>query len=212
MGFKVSAMPSEFTLGAHPTKDKFLHETRRYISALLSAANPENFPRLMVDQLAPSSGINKFLRYFDCDVKVIIVDRDPRDVFLSDKYIWRTGITPRDPEIFCKWFRDCHESNKNEILDPNHVLKVQFENLVYNYDNEKRKIEEFLGLQNVKHLRPFEGFNPRRSLHNTQLWRVFDDSESLNIIESLLSDYLFNYEQVKENIVVGKEVGEIKRF
>lgn len=212
LGIKRSNMPNELTYGSHPTEERFLKETRRYLSCLLNAANPTNMPRLLIDQLLPSSGINQCLRYFDCDVKVFIVDRDPRDVYLCDKYIWNTGVTPRDPETYCKWFRDCHESNRDEVPDPMHVIKLQFEDMIYNYDREKQKIENFIGLNSADQLRPFSGFNPQRSLHNTQLWKVYPDVQAMNVIEHELKDYLYDFESVKENVIAGIAVNDIKRF
>lgn len=212
LNLKGSCMPHEETIGSHPTEERFLKETKLYIANLLQAANPEDMPRLMVDQLLPSAGINQCLRYFECDVKLLIVDRDPRDVYLCDKYIWRSGITPRDPELFCKWFRDCHESNRGEICDTGKVMKLQFEDMIFNYEREKLKIEQFVGFEKSQHKRPFKGFNPQKSVHNTQLWEVYSEDRAIKIIKENLSEYLYDFDSVKDNVIPGIEVHNIKRF
>ena len=205
-------MSHEETFGSHPTEERFLKETKLYLSKLLEAANPKNAPRLMVDQLLPSSGINQCLRYFDCDVKLLIVDRDPRDVYISGKYIWKNGIIPRDPELFCKWFRDCHESNRDEICDSNKVIKLQFEDMIFNYEREKLKIEEFIGFETGQHKHPFSGFNPKRSVHNTQLWKLYSEDSAIDIIEKSLHEYLYNFDGVNYRAIPGIEPERIKRF
>ena len=55
----------------------------------------------MADQLVPSSNIEKYLRYFK-DIKVVVVDRDQRDLFLFGKYNWRDGVIPTNVEEFSK--------------------------------------------------------------------------------------------------------------
>ena len=205
-------MPKELTYGSHPTESQFLEKTRYYLSNLLREANPEGAPYLMVDQLIPSSGINQCLRYFDMDTKVFLVTRDPRDIYLSDKYVWKSGICPRDPETFCKWFRYTHESNRDEILDYNHVMELQFEDLIFYYDDEIDKIEHFLGLDSSLHCRLFERFNPKLSIHNTQLWKVYSDMKAVDYIEKELDDYLYDFDKVKDVIVKGNEVDNPVQF
>ena len=205
-------MPREQTYGSHPTEEQFLMATRQYLGKLLMAANPEDKPRLMIDQLLPSSGINQCLRYFDTDVRVIIVDRDPRDIYLLSKFVWKDGIVPKDPQVFCKWFRYTHESNRDEAPNPQHVIKLQFEDMLYNYEKEKQRLEYFLGLKAEDHLRPFEGLNPQRSVHNTQLWKVYADHEAVSLIETELAEYLYDFDGISENEVAGIKVENVKRF
>lgn len=207
-----SCLPKEITYCSHPTEEQFLILTRQYISNLIKAANPDNSKRLVVDQLLPSSGINQCLRYFDCQVNVLIVDRDPRDVYLLDKYIFKTGITPRDPHVFCEWFKYTHNSNRDEIPNPKNVMSVQFEDLIFHYAKEKKKIEKFLGLSEEEHISPFSKLNPCVSVHNTQLWKVYGDALAMSVIEKELPDYLFDFDSTKECEICGIQVEKIKRF
>ena len=204
-------MPREQTLCSHPTEDTFIKLTRQYLSELMEAANPDGFPCLMMDQLLPSSGINRCLRYFDMDVKMFVVDRDPRDVYLISKYVYSYAIPPLDPMLFCKWFKYTHDSNRGEKADPNHVLYIQFEDLIYNYDDTVAQVEKFLGFNKTMHLRPFEGFNPQRSIHNTQLWKVYSDP-AIKIIETELKDYLYDFKKHDEKKIPGIKVDVVRQF
>ena len=59
----------------------------------LTIANKEHKPYLMVDQIVPPSNIQRFVRYFK-DIKVIVVDRDPRDLYILAKYVWKDPVVP----------------------------------------------------------------------------------------------------------------------
>lgn len=207
-----STMPKEMTLCSHPSREKFLDCTREYIKRLLEAANPENMPILMMDQILPSSNINKCLRYFPDDTKLVIVTRDPRDVYFSEKFVWHEFVTPYDPETFCKWFDYTHSSNCNETPDPQKVMIINFEDLIYKYKEMVTKIERFLELNPEEHIHPFKGLNPKRSFVNTQLWKKFDDLESLKIIEKSLPQYLYDFEEKRYDNIEGVEVQNSQSF
>lgn len=61
----LNSLPKEITYCGHPTKEEFLEKTRTYVSQLMEAANPQNAPMLMVDQLVPPSEIWRYLPFFD---------------------------------------------------------------------------------------------------------------------------------------------------
>lgn len=203
---KRSVMPNEVTFASHPTEADFLNKTRKYILELMTAANPENKPIIMMDQILPSSNVNKCLRYFPDDTKLIIVTRDPRDVFLSEKFVWKEHVAPTDAKLFCKWFDYTHSSNRDEIPDDNKVMSINFEDLIYKYNEMVPKIEKFLELKPEEHLHPFKGLNPKRSFENTQLWRKFDDIESIRIIENSLQKYLYDFGNVSYGEIAGVDV------
>lgn len=197
-------LPCEMSYCSHPTEERFLALTQDYLHKLFMAANPEKYPRLLVDQLFPSSCINKCLRYFIDDVKVIVVDRDPRDIYFSNLYVWKEYIVPRDVNLFCDWFRYTHESNKGESPNPANVVNIQFEDLIYNYQQEIEKIEHFLNLKDSEHKNPFQNFNPRISIHNTHVWNQYNDMTSVHIIENKLAEYLYDFDAVKDHAIAGK--------
>ena len=212
MKIKKSILPDEYTLASHPSREKFLGITQKYIVNLMNAANPENFPILMMDQMLPSSNINKCLRYFPEDTKVVIVTRDPRDVFFVEKFVWNDNVIPHDPELFCKWFEYTHSSNRDENTDPDKVITINFEDLIYNYAEMVSSLEKFLDLKKEDHIRQFKGLNPKRSYGNTQLWKKFEDPESLRIIEKNLPQYLYHFNEKSYNDIAGIDVNNQKVF
>ena len=99
----LNTMKNEITYCAHPSEEKFLNCTKMYIEDLFgSVCRGAN--TVMVDQIVPPTNLKRYLRYFN-DIKVFVVDRDPRDIFVLEKYVWKDGVIPNNVEDFCKWFK-----------------------------------------------------------------------------------------------------------
>ena len=157
------------TLASNPGEERFLKITRKYTTELLKAANKENKPILMVDQILPSSNIERHMRYFD-NMKAFVVDRDPRDQYLLAKYEWNDSGVPHDVETFCKWFKYVRATKNKELYDEDKVMFIQFEDLVYNYEETTKKIMKWINLSEKNHIRIKEYFNPDISIKNTRYW------------------------------------------
>lgn len=203
-------LPKEITYCSNPGKEKFLSLTQDYVSKLMSCLNEENKPYMVIDQVLPSSNIEKGMRYFKDDIYVIVIDRDPRDVYMLCKTIWRWDhIFPHDSvETWCKWFKYVRESagerNKNK-----NVLYLQFEDFIFNYDKVNKQIEELTGLKPEDHTVKFSRMNPKRSVHNTQIWKKNTKwADDIKKIEELLPEYLYDFSKVKEEDVVGIDTKE----
>ncbi len=210
---KRGILRKEYTLCAHPSEEKFLEATKKYTSALMRAANKENKPYLEIDQLVPSQNINRVLRYFEDDVYVFVVDRDPRDVYALAKYVWGYDICPTGTvEEFCDWFLYNRKSGKKEVLDEKKVIKIRFEDLIYKYDETKARIEEFVGLTGAEHTAQFAKFNPKRSVHNTKIWTKYCSEGDIKVIEERLSEYLYPFDEVEKAEIKGIDVNETTAF
>ena len=203
---KASVLPREITYCSNPGKEKFLKETKTYTSNLINCLNDDNKPYIVVDQLVPSTNTAKCLRYFNDEMFVFIVDRDPRDVYILCKTVWRWDrIFPNDSvETWCKWFRYVRENSKNQ--KDQHIMYLQFEDLIYHYDECVEKIEEFTGLKKEEHTSRFKRFNPKRSYFNTMIFKRDKRWEKdIKKIEELLPDFLYDFSKVNENMVQGVE-------
>lgn len=189
----LNTMKNELTYCSHPTEEKFLKLTREYIEQLFSSVCGEA-ETVMVDQIVPPTNLAYFLRYFN-DIKVAVVDRDPRDVFILEKYVWKDGIIPTDVETFCKWFEYTRSHRANDNLNTDNIQYIQFEDLIYHYDETSTSIAKWLDLDEAHHTKKRQIFNPSKSLHNTQTWKKYTcDMKEIQYIESRLSDYLYDFE------------------
>lgn len=205
LGFKrISVLPNEITYCSNPGSDKFLMATQEYTSNLLNHLNPNNKQYLIVDQLVPSTNTAKAMRYFKDEIFVFIVDRDPRDVYILCKTRWRGDrVFPRDSvEKWCEWFKYVRQHSQNQ--ENNHILFVRFEDLVYKYEESIRLIESFVGIDSKEHIAPFQKFNPKKSVYNTQIFsRDKRWKKDIEIIEKLLPEYLYDFSSVDESCVIG---------
>ena len=83
------------------------------------------------------------------------------------------------------------ESEKK--CNSNKVLRIRFEDLIYNYDDEVKRITKFLGFTSKDHINKKSRFDPDISIKNTQLFRKKEYQEESKIIERELEKYLYNF-------------------
>ena len=187
-------------------EEVFLEATRNLVDNLVTKLNPENKPYVMLDQLVPPSNIERYKRYVN-NLKVIVVDRDPRDIFLLEKEVWRGTVAPTNSvEEFCKWYRWTRNTAKKGI--DGDTLFIQFEDLIYQYQTTVKTIEVFLDLKACDHVGIKSSFNPQKSINNTQLWNVYTQySNEMQYIYEHLTEYCYDFPlDVKSDRVNVKEL------
>lgn len=187
----LNTMRNEITYCSHPSEAKFVALTKEYIENLFSSvANEEKY--LMVDQLVPPTNLERYIKYFN-DIKIVIVDRDPRDIFVLEKYFWKDGIIPTDVETFCKWFIYTREHRKIDDLNNKNVKFIRFEDMIFDYDNTTKELAQWLGLDLKKQINKKKFFNPNKSMKNVRTWeKVAVQQEEIRYIEKILSDYIYD--------------------
>lgn len=191
----LNELPNEITYCSYPTEEQFLKYTRKYIEKLFQVANQNNRKNIIVDQIVPPSNLNHYLRYFD-DIKVFVVERDPRDMYLAEKYVYKGAVIPTESvEVFCKWYEYSRRHRKFENYDTEKVMFIRFEDLIYKYQETTEKIVKWLGFSKENHILPGKKFNPNKSIKNTRMWEKFPQaSEEVKIISESLKEYLYQYE------------------
>ncbi len=186
----LNTLKNEITLGTHPTEEYFLKCTKDYIEDLFSSV-ADGKEIVMVDQIVPPTNLRRYLRYFN-DLKVVVVDRDPRDVFVLEKHVWKDGVIPTDVDVFCKWFKTTRAHRSTDNLETDNITFVRFEDMVYDYDKMENRLISFLGLNPEKHSKRRQIFNPDISIKNTRTWeRIKCNPEEIRTIERELEDYLY---------------------
>lgn len=187
--------PKQKMYFSYPTREEFYKKTKAYTNELCRAIDPEGkYGFIFMDQLVPPTNISKYFNYFN-DLKVIVVDRDPRDLYMLNEHSWKESWIPsHDIDIYIKWFRLLREHQKHEVEDPKKILRLRFEDVVVNYDESVEKITEFLGLKPEDHIYKKKYFNPEISIKNMGLYKKSSDSkeiEKLNRIEKELEEYCY---------------------
>jgi len=181
---------------SRPSQTEFLIETRRYLFNLFKNYARENKLRFIVlDQAIPTINIDKAMRYFD-EIKLIIVDRDPRDIFVdlvTQKILIGPELLNEDAaEKYMLWHKTLRVNSeylKNNVKSKN-VLRLQFENLVLNYDQCIKEIISFLDTE-MNHINKQLFFRPDESRKNIGLWKNYPHQEQMNKIYKELQSSCF---------------------
>lgn len=176
------------------SKEEFYNKAKIYTDKLIKAMKiDKKYNFLALDQLVPPDHNQTYLNYFN-DLNIIIVDRDPRDLFLLEKYQYKHKWVPYDDiKKFVKWFRLIREHRKNEIKSDN-VLYINFEDFIYDYDNSIDKVASFTGIDKTKWNSKRKYFNPDISIKNTKKWLVYSKAkEEIKYIEKELKEFLVEY-------------------
>ncbi len=181
---------------AFPTEERFYQTASAFIREFFSMAQGHNQGVLLLDHLILPHNVFRLPRYFSGnELKVIIVDRDPRDVYIDiRKRQERDGEIPPipvDPKEYVHFWITLRELERSVEL-PDQVLRIQYEDLFYKYDNTVSLIEEFCGLVPDQHKCPGRFFNP--SMSKTYLTQYKTDNKwttAIEYIENNLQEYLY---------------------
>ena len=184
-------------------KDKeFYKYSHEYIYDIIDKVS-RGKDNIILDQFLLPFNLYRIDNYFDDKLKVIVVERDPRDVFFLNKYISSQKGTevpfPTDVEEFCDFYKNMRESEHE--CTSNKVLRVRFEDLIYNYDSEVKRIAKFLDFKEEDHISKKSRFNPEISIKNTQLFRKNGFEREREVLEKKLSEYLYDFPYEMNNDV-----------
>lgn len=179
---------------AKPSKEKFLSEARSYLNKLFDTMQIKT-EFLALDQLVPPENTSEFLKYFDGNLKIIIVDRDPRDLYLLERFEYQeTWVPYQNIEDYIKWYRLIREHRKEEQIDENNVMFVYFEDFIYDYDKTINKVLDFCEIDESQWKNKSKYFNPDISIKNTKKWTAYPEaSREIELIKKELSEFLVEY-------------------
>lgn len=159
---------------AKPSREKFELETRKYLEELFKDHVKESNCHIILDQAVSPNNTQVIHKYFD-KAKMIIIDRDPRDMYADDL---RWGVNYdhdyRTREAGKRYALRQRALRSNMVLDDD-VLYIRFEDLVLQYETTTNKILEFLGLPASAHINKKKYFNPSVSSKNIGIWHNYEN-------------------------------------
>ena len=195
--FNTSMLKNELGYYTSIDKDRFYAETRNYINRLLNLCNKDNKEFLMLDQLVPPTNIARYLNYFD-DLKVIVVERDPRDLYIIENESYAWGIMPyKNVKEFCEWYK----ITRKQAIHPENpnVIWINFEDLIYKYEKTRQKLMDFTGVTATEGDRKKTIFRPDVSINNTLLYKKLTKYQAdVEYIEKELPDFLYTVSEEKK--------------
>lgn len=184
----------------------FHEAARKFTRSLLKEMGADFSKNIVLDQ--PFDGNNPMVcfPFFD-DPVAIVVDRDPRDnyVFAKTKLLEMQNnrfMPTGNVRDFVKYYRLLRDGQPCQHPHER-VLRLRFEEMVYDYDAATRKIRDFLHLP--ENPAPKSIFDPALSMANTQVFRRFPQfAEDVSFIERELPEYLFDFSRFPEPDLSGE--------
>ena len=180
-----------------PSPDEFYEKARKFINSYFDLLGYDSNKVLVIDQMLQPQQLERFMNYANNDDKFIVVKRDARDVFLKSKYFWTKQKAdyhfPLDATEFSNFYRK-FLSTEVIVNDPK-IMRIQFEDMIYRYDDTINKIEKFIGANCLgKHIFMKRFFNPEQSVKNTQLFSInVEWKKEAGLIKELMPSEIYAF-------------------
>ena len=189
-----SYYPTRDMYFSNPTEEEFLDAVRRYLNKLFRVIDSSHdYDFLYFDQILPPDNLERYFRYFD-DIKVVVVDRDPRDYYIENVMRWGDTYIPHEIDTFINVYKGLRRKLKDEGEHPR-VLRIRMEDTIYHYDEFSKVLDSFIGIDSNHHVYPRTKFNPAVSINNTQLWKKRPvNMDIIHRIEDQLSDFCYDFD------------------
>lgn len=182
---------------AKPGREEFITYTKKYLKNIITEpCELANMNRIVLHNAIDPYHPEKGLDYFD-SIKMIIVNRDPRDVYvdvINQKASWFLGdklIKDRDVVKFVKDYRIRRE-RQSEVIKDKRILYLKFEELAFDYESKLNDIMCFLELDKKEHIKKGTRFIPTKSQKNVGIWKHHDQQKEIDFIFNNLKEYCFN--------------------
>lgn len=139
-----------------------------FLNSVFNYFHSENINYFVADQLFSDFEFDtdRNKQYLP-NIKTIFVPRDPRDLYAWTNYK-KVEWIPQDLESFIQWYKIIY-SPLNASIDDS--LIVNYEAICLDYDNECKKILEYLDLDENFHLNKKRCFNPDVSKKFVGIWK-----------------------------------------
>ena len=160
-------------------KEIFYEAANEFIESLLtSSIEREKFDYFITHNALEPFDPQNNIKILGKDAKCIVVDRDPRDIFATaisyqkgynaDPKFYSRVAGAHDIDIFIQRYLTYR---RNINFESTSVLRLDFEELILNYEQEIIKVYEFLDISKNFHKSKKTYFDPLKSKNNTKLYK-----------------------------------------
>lgn len=200
------------------SKELFVSQTKKYLEKLFNECDKENkFEYIYFDQLVPANCDETYLQFFD-NIKVIVIDRDPRDLYFANQVFWGSKYFPTDDvKKYVEWFKN----TRSFKISNESIIYFNFEDFIFKYENSLNRVLKFVNICEKSHVNKKTVFIPEKSEKNTRLWEKYIISDrsiydGVNYIYDELKEFCFDYLQTSPiktvQISISKPFFEIDRI
>ena len=187
----------------------FYDKTQKYIEKIFSPLYVENKRYILVDALyTATSTTPSEVKYYK-DSRALIANRDPRDLYVINKEIYGEWYMPTwNVEAWIKYYKNRRQSIKpQKENNKDNILHLQFESLIYDYEESLAKIKEFLNLKDSEHTKKGQIFIPEKSQTNTQVFRKYPQYlKDIEKIEKELPEFCYPYSEAQIHHFLPEEI------
>lgn len=181
---------------AFPTQEEFYSASKTFVSKYMDMFKEEGKSNTVFDRLLLCHNAYRLPHYFDENFRLIIVERDIRDVYCFNKYLWPEinagSMYPTNVDVFIDYWKRLNMYERK--INDDRVLKIHFEDLIYNYEETVDKIEKHCNLSKDDHDKLCEYFMPEKSIKNTQVFKIRSAwQDEIFKIEKELSKYCYDF-------------------
>ena len=193
-------------------QETFIVQASKFLNNILSGVSTIDNTVVTNNAFEPLNPVESMI-FFDNSF-CVIVDRDPRDIYLSAivtegnyipefernnksyslKYMLelkKDMLGTNNIESFI-WRQKQLRENVKLKNDNDHVIRINYEDLVCNYEQTISYLFKKLDIDPNKHKSKFQHFNPENSIRNVGLWKRNLPTQEIEKIEKELKEYLYN--------------------
>lgn len=187
----------------------FLENTRNYLDQLFREFSYFDCENIVINNAFEPFDPLPSIQLFH-NAKSIIVQRDPRDIYCST-------LSSLNKKMYIPDYdnNNYHQDLKRDFLNTNNlekfikrqkvyfnniksnnslnILRIKYEELIYDYENQLKVIYEFLDIDPKKHINKLKAFNPELSKKNVGLWKKNVDNNAIKEIELHLREFCYKH-------------------
>ena len=165
--------------------EKFKDETSKFLSKLFFEDGKKK--NILLDQGGIITDVFNSTKFYE-NPYIILIYRDPRDIFSEFKQKVAYSYPKEDVNIFCKWYQKLINNIKNQNFEKLNMLKINFEDFVLNHNDTVQKISNFLSEDLAT---PLENFDLSRPKSNLLKFKKLLNNLEVSTIETLLEKDLY---------------------
>ncbi|MGI5065386.1 sulfotransferase family protein [Treponema putidum] len=192
----------------------FYDKTQKYLEKVFSPLYENGKNYILADSIYSATTITPQELMYYKNSKALIANRDPRDLYVMNKEIYGEWFIPTwNVDAWITYYRNRRQSIKpQKENNKDNILHLQFEELIYNYEESLAKIKTFLNLKDSDHIKKGQIFIPEKSQTNTQMFRKYPQySKDVEKIEKELPEFCYPYSEGQIRYFLPEEIKDKNR-
>jgi len=118
------------------------------------------------------------------------------DLYLLNQLHWKGAsyiCDTSDVNEYISWYKSLRMHRNHEDLNNENIITINFEELIYEYEDTVIKICDFLNINIQEQTYKKKYFDPKISIKNTKLWESEHNYQNeIKSIEKELSKFLYD--------------------